>query len=29
MRKFSAKDFYDDTLVRELDDSGFIDAFFE
>ncbi len=29
MRKFSAKDFYDDTLIRELDDSGFINAFFE
>ena len=29
MRQFSAGDFYDDTLIRELDDSGFIDAFFE
>ncbi len=29
MRKYSAEDFYDDTLIRELDDSGFIDALFE
>ncbi len=29
MRQFSAEEFYDDTLVRELDDSGFINAFFE
>lgn len=26
MRKFRAEDFYDDSLIRELDESGFIDS---
>lgn len=26
MRKYSMEDFYDDTLIRELDESGFIDS---
>ena len=29
MRKHAPGDFYDDSFVRELDDSGFIDAFYE
>ncbi len=29
MRQYSAEDFYDDTLIRELDDSGFIDSFYQ
>ena len=28
MRKYSPDDFYDDSLVRELDESGFIDALY-
>jgi NitT/TauT family transport system substrate-binding protein len=28
MRKYSPQDFYDDSLLRELDESGFIDAFY-
>lgn len=28
MRKYSPQDFYDDTLMRELDDSGFIDKLY-
>jgi len=29
MRKRKPEDFYDDSLLRELDDSGFIDGFYE
>jgi hypothetical protein len=29
MRKHEAGDFYDESIVRELDDSGFIDAFYD
>ena len=29
MRKYSPDDFYDDSFVRELDESGFIDRFYE
>lgn len=29
MEGFSAEDFYDDSLMRELDESGFIDALYE
>jgi ABC-type nitrate/sulfonate/bicarbonate transport system substrate-binding protein len=29
MRKHSPKDFYDDSLMRELDESGFIDSLYE
>jgi NitT/TauT family transport system substrate-binding protein len=28
MRRFKPTDFYDDSLIRELDESGFIDAFY-
>lgn len=28
MRKYSPEDFYDDSLLHELDESGFIDAFY-
>ena len=28
MRKYSPEDFYDDSLLRELDESGFIDGFY-
>ncbi|MBT8100724.1 MAG: ABC transporter substrate-binding protein, partial [Gammaproteobacteria bacterium] len=28
MRKYSPQDFYDDSLIRELDESGFIDKFY-
>jgi len=28
MRKFKPTDFYDDSLIRELDESGFIDSFY-
>jgi ABC-type nitrate/sulfonate/bicarbonate transport system substrate-binding protein len=29
MRKYSLQDFYDDELIKELDESGFIDSFYE
>ena len=29
LRKFKPTDFYDDSLIRELDDSGFIDALYQ
>ena len=29
MRKYTPQDFYDDSIVRELDESGFIDAFYQ
>ena len=29
MRKYTSEDFYDDSLMRELDESGFIDSFYE
>lgn len=29
MRKFKPTDFYDDSLIRELDESGFIDSFYQ
>ena len=29
MRKYQASDFYDDSLIRELNDSGFIDGLYE
>ena len=29
MRKYSLQDFYDDELMKELDESGFIDSFYE
>jgi NitT/TauT family transport system substrate-binding protein len=28
MRKYTAKDFYDDSLIRELDESGFLDGLY-
>ena len=28
MRKYQAEDFYDDSLMRELDESGFIDSLY-
>ena len=28
MRQHSPEDFYDDSLMRELDDSGFIDSLY-
>jgi hypothetical protein len=29
MRKYRLEDFYDDSYVRELDESGFIDSLYE
>ncbi len=29
MRKYEAEDFYDDSFVRELDESGYIDALYD
>ena len=29
MRKYKLEDFYDDSLMRELDESGFIDSLYE
>ena len=29
MRQFKPTDFYDDSLIRELDQSGFIDSFYQ
>lgn len=29
MRRYTAEDFYDDTFVRELDESGFIDSLYQ
>jgi hypothetical protein len=29
MRKYSLEDFYDDELMKELDEAGFIDSFYE
>lgn len=28
MRKYKPEDFYDDSIMREFDDSGFIDSFY-
>jgi hypothetical protein len=29
MRRYKATDFYDDSLMREIDESGFIDALYK
>ena len=29
MRKHKVEDFYDDSLVRELDESGYIDSLYQ
>ncbi len=29
MRQYQAEDFYDDSILRELDESGFIDGLYE
>jgi hypothetical protein len=29
MRKYKPEDFYDDSFIRELDESGYIDSLYE
>jgi len=29
MRRYTPEDFYDDSLMRELDESGFLDRLYE